>query len=71
MKLKIEVRPRPSEIPATEMDALLEQSLTDFEQDFDRRCKEKGLPSGAILSSEKSIVKAYVLFMSTTHEEEE
>lgn len=37
--------------------------LAEFEEDFDRRQRAVGNPSGKILNSEKSVVAAFLLFM--------
>lgn len=48
---------------AGDFDREMSGVLAEFEQDFDRRCRERGLSGGKILSSEQSIVKAFVLFL--------
>ena len=68
MDLEVEVKlsPHPQEVSPEIFDRMLDGELAGFERWFIKRQRDRGNPSPTgLISAERAIVKAYVLYLAT------
>jgi hypothetical protein len=70
LKIRLQADPPPTSLTPEEATIMLDGIVDEFDADYQRRCKEKGLPEGRLLSGERSLLKSFVMFLSVRTPEE-
>lgn len=69
--MSVKINPLPGELPAQEMDRLLNGELSNFEKWAIERQRAKGYEGAGLITAERGIIKAYLVYAATARGEGE